>query len=111
MVKNVAGYDITRLMVGSLGTLGILIEAAYRLHPLPNIQESVVCVFSDEERRREAARLLLHAPLEPTFFEAHGAFRSDVGGLGGGRGRSGALVRLWKRSGGRFAPSLSEWSR
>jgi glycolate oxidase FAD binding subunit len=35
VVKNVAGYDIGKLLTGSLGTLGVITRAAFRLHPLP----------------------------------------------------------------------------
>ncbi|MGH7661034.1 MAG: FAD-binding oxidoreductase [Vulcanimicrobiaceae bacterium] len=35
VVKNVAGFDVSKLMVGSLGTLAIITKAAFRLHPLP----------------------------------------------------------------------------
>jgi glycolate oxidase FAD binding subunit len=35
VVKNVAGYDFGKLLIGSYGTLGVLTEAAFRLHPLP----------------------------------------------------------------------------
>jgi len=35
VVKNVAGYDLTRLMIGSMGSLGVVTRAVFRLHPMP----------------------------------------------------------------------------
>ena len=42
VVKNVAGYDLCKLFTGSYGTLGIIAEATFRLHPLPR-SASYVC--------------------------------------------------------------------
>jgi glycolate oxidase FAD binding subunit len=36
VVKNVAGYDLPKLVTGALGTLGVITKAVFRLHPLPN---------------------------------------------------------------------------
>ena len=41
VVKNVAGYDLPKLMVGAFGTLGIITQATFRLHPLPAASRTV----------------------------------------------------------------------
>jgi glycolate oxidase FAD binding subunit len=42
VVKNVAGFDVAKLLVGSLGTLAVITEVAFRLHPLPAASRTVV---------------------------------------------------------------------
>jgi glycolate oxidase FAD binding subunit len=41
VVKNVAGFDVSKLMVGSLGTLAIITKATFRLHPLPEARRAL----------------------------------------------------------------------
>jgi glycolate oxidase FAD binding subunit len=41
VVKNVAGYDLSKLFTGSLGTLGVIVQAIFRLHPLPRQSRSL----------------------------------------------------------------------
>jgi glycolate oxidase FAD binding subunit len=43
VVKNVAGYDLPKLMTGALGTLGVIVDATFRLYPLP-IHTQTLCI-------------------------------------------------------------------
>lgn len=57
VVKNVAGYDLPKLVTGALGTLGVITRAVFRLHPLPHHTETI----SIAPRDLPAAQQLLSA--------------------------------------------------
>ena len=54
VVKNVAGYDLPRLIVGSLGTLGVIVEATFKLTPLPATQETLLAVYPSLDAAADA---------------------------------------------------------
>jgi len=49
VVKNVAGYDLPKLATGSLGTLGVITQAIFRLHPVPKETRTLSFSISDNE--------------------------------------------------------------
>ena len=53
VVKNVAGYDIGKLFAGSLGTLGLITEATFRLHPLPEAAAWITLDCPDTRRQHQ----------------------------------------------------------
>jgi glycolate oxidase FAD binding subunit len=65
VMKNVAGYDPTRLMVGAMGTLGILTEIIVRLNPLPDTQGAWVFGYATLGEAWEAAQRVRRGMLEP----------------------------------------------
>jgi glycolate oxidase FAD binding subunit len=53
VVKNVAGYDLPKLVTGALGTLAVIMRAVFRLHPLPrNAKTLSICGCNLEETQR-----------------------------------------------------------
>jgi len=69
VVKNVAGYDLGKLFAGSLGTLGVIVELAFRLHPLPVSQAWVVGSLPTPEAAAAAVQALLRSTLVPSAVE------------------------------------------
>jgi len=69
VVKNVAGYDMTRLLTGSAGTLGFLTQVTFRVATIPDARR-VVRGTGSLEQCATAADLLLCSKLEPAFVAA-----------------------------------------
>ncbi|MFG1999612.1 FAD-binding oxidoreductase [Spirillospora sp. NPDC048911] len=69
VVKNVAGYDLGRLFAGSYGTLGLIVEAAFRLHPVPAAHAYVTTRIADAAKAHEAVQAVLHSPVAPSALE------------------------------------------
>jgi glycolate oxidase FAD binding subunit len=64
VIKNVAGYDIAKLFSGSFGTLGLIVQVAVRLHPLPPDTATAAGRTSDPTVLARAASELAHSALE-----------------------------------------------
>ena len=70
VVKNVAGFDLPKLAVGSLGTLGLIASATFRLHPLPEAARVLRIEAASGEKLRVVAREILARQLEPAALSA-----------------------------------------
>jgi glycolate oxidase FAD binding subunit len=64
VIKNVAGYDLAKLFVGSYGRLGAILEVSVRLHPLPPSTATALWRSTDPDAVGRAALALSHARLE-----------------------------------------------
>ena len=67
--KDVAGYDLTRLLVGSEGTLAIVTEATLRLIPLPRAHRLLLAPFDDLDRAAKAISAIYRARVMPSALE------------------------------------------
>ncbi len=66
VVKNVAGFDLPRLLVGSLGTLALVTSVTFRVHPLPETEATVLFPALTPEQAWALAVAWRAAQLEPT---------------------------------------------
>ncbi len=64
VVKNVAGYDLMKLLTGSYGTLGIIAQATFRLYPLPEASQSIMLIGTADSITN-ASQTLLGSALMP----------------------------------------------
>jgi glycolate oxidase len=73
-VKDVAGYDLASLFVGSMGTLGIVTEATLRLIPMPAPKQTLLAFFPTIEASGEAVAGMVRDGVQPCTLELMDAF-------------------------------------
>jgi glycolate oxidase FAD binding subunit len=69
VVKNVTGYDLHKLLIGSLGTLAVITRVNFRTFPMPPAQGTFVASFSSAEATFEFCRAISHSVLTPQMLE------------------------------------------
>lgn len=69
VVKNVTGYDIHKLMIGALGTLGAITKINFRTFPLPVTMRMLVAFFASFDNAVELRHRLARSPLAPMTLE------------------------------------------
>ena len=90
VIKNVAGYDVSRLMAGALGTLGVITELSFKVLPRPAAEATLAFELDEasaiEQANRWAGQPL---PLSATAWHGRRAARAPLGRRerGGGRAR------------------------
>ncbi|HEV7732339.1 MAG TPA: FAD-binding oxidoreductase [Candidatus Binatia bacterium] len=75
VVKNVAGYDLSKLHLGALGSVGVIVEATFRVRPRPEREEAVVVPCA----RPADLALVVRDAVEPMWLEVAGAGVLDGG--------------------------------
>src|SRR5690242_13223707 len=89
VVKNVSGYDIHKLMIGALGTLGVITRINFRTFPLPGETRTYVTAFSGVDGACEFRDAIANSHLRPQSVEILGARQGNP--LPGGENLRGLL--------------------
>jgi glycolate oxidase FAD binding subunit len=92
VVKNVAGYDLPKLYIGALGTLGVIVGLTVKLRPLPEDDGALLTCFSRIADAGSAVRALMESDLIPYAIEL--LDQSALHGLTQRLGRNGKGVGL-----------------
>jgi FAD/FMN-containing dehydrogenase len=71
VVKNVAGYDLAKLFIGARDSLGIIVEATFKLRPLPEGERFVGARVDVIAKAHDLLRAVLDSDLTPTVLDLH----------------------------------------
>lgn len=91
VVKNVAGYDMNKLYVGSHGTLAVITELTVKLRPVPESDLTVLVASADEASLREIGLNLLASEAQPASLYFTRGISFDVGDA---EGQSALITRF-----------------
>lgn len=91
VVKNAAGFDLPKLMVGSLGSLGVLVEVSFKVFPKPKAYATLCLECPDVERAVQAMQRVAGSRLDVDALDLESLLRPTEGGMN---------YRLWVRIAG-----------
>jgi glycolate oxidase FAD binding subunit len=122
VVKNVTGYDLHKLHIGGLGTLGIIVEVSFKLQPIPRQVQTVAAQLADCAHGMQAALRLMRSPLDPLSIvqisEEHGwmLLVEHAGSPAALSRKTDDTARFFREAGAasvevRDAPSQDNWVR
>jgi glycolate oxidase FAD binding subunit len=98
VVKNVAGYDVPKLAIGSFGTLGVIVDATVKLRPVPDVDRLVVTPLDRLADAGPLIRAIMASDLIPSALDVADAAAlkavglASVGGAAGAGSEGGALL-------------------
>jgi glycolate oxidase FAD binding subunit len=69
VVKNVAGLDMAKLMIGSFGTLAAIAVVNFKVQPMPEVERTILLSFADSKAAFEARNRLLASVLQPAAID------------------------------------------
>ena len=98
VVKNVSGYDMSRLHIGGLGSLGVILEASFKLTPIPMYEKTILASFESIDAAMNAAMNVFNSYVMPL---AMVAFAPSVAARIGIEGNKANRYHLAIRLGGR----------
>ncbi|MBC8233378.1 FAD-binding oxidoreductase [bacterium] len=80
-VKNVSGYDMKKLFIGSLGTLGVIVEITARLAPLSETGQTILASFAELPQATKVVANILKSELLPKSIELFSPVGADLLGM------------------------------
>lgn len=99
VVKNVSGYDMARLHIGSIGTLGVIAEVSFKLTPLPRQESTVLAAFDSAQACHSTAMAIFNSDVMPLSLTAFDANANRLGAIVDVPGTHFLAVRLGGRPG------------